>query len=321
VNRIVLGIDVSKKDFHVALVGTDQRERTKAFPNNVKGFEQLAAWLRNRKVESAHACLEATGGWSEALATSLHDDGYAVSLVNPQRVKAFGKSEGLRTKTDAADAGLIARFCVAHTPDLWEPPRLAVRTLQSFSRRRASLIEIRTQESNRLEGPESTEDVRASLRAHIAYLDRDIEEIDERIKRTIEDDQDLRTQRDLIDSIPGFAPGSASSITAEIPDLKKFRDAKAVGAYVGLCPHERQSGTSLAQSHLSRVGNARLRHQLYFPALTAMRYNNVIRSFSERLLARGKKKMVVVAAAMRKLLVLAYGVVKSGRPWDPSLTT
>jgi transposase len=317
----VLGIDVSKNDFHVALVESSERKRTKSFPNNAKGFEQLATWLRNRKVEHVHACLEATGGWSEALATSLHDRGYAVSVVNPQMVRAFGKSEGLRTKSDAADAGLIARFCIAHTPELWEPPRLAVRTLQSLSRRRASLIEIRTQELNRLEGPEPTEEVRSSLRDHIAYLDREIEELNKRINSTIDGDQDLRTQRDLLDSIPGIGLDTASALTAEIPDLKKFRDGKAVGAYAGLCPHERQSGTSLAQSHLSRVGNARVRLQLYFPALVAMRHNSVIRSFVERLLARGKKKMVVVAAAMRKLLVLAYGVVKSGRPWDPNLTT
>jgi transposase len=317
----VLGIDVSKKDFHVALVESGQRERTKSFPNNKKGFDQLATWLRNRKVNRVHACLEATGGWSEALATDLHDRGHDVSLVNPQRVRAFGKSEGLRTKTDAADAGLIARFCIAHTLELWEPPRPAVRKLQALSRRRSALIEIRTQELNRLEGPESTTEVRTSLAQHIAYLDNEIEQLNKQINDTIDGDPDLRTQRDLLDSIPGIGKDSAAAITAEIPDLKKFDDGKAVSAYAGLCPHERQSGTSLAQSHLSRVGNARLRLLLFFPAIVAMRHNSVIQAFSKRLLARGKKKMVVVAAAMRKLLVLAYGVVKSGRPWDPSLPT
>jgi transposase len=321
VDRPVLGIDVSKNDFHVVLLQSGERERTKSFPNNAKGFEQLATWLRNRKVEQVHACLEATGGWSEALATSLHDRRHAVSLVNPQRVRSFGKSEGLRTKTDAADAGLIARFCIAHSPQLWEPPKPVVRKLQALSRRRSALIEIRTQERNRLEGPESTPEVRTSLNEHIAYLDVEIEQLHRQIDDTIDGDPDLRNQRDLLESIPGIGRDSASAITAEIPDLKIFEDGKAVSAYAGLCPHERQSGTSLAQSHLSRVGNARLRKLLFFPAIVAMRHNQVIHAFSKRLLARGKKKMVAVAAAMRKLLVLAYGVVKSGRPWDPSLTT
>ena len=310
-----------RASFHAALLVGDERVRGKAFPNNHKGFEQLAAWLCNRGVERVHACLEASGGWSEELATDLHDRGHVVSLINPQRIKDFGKSEGQRTKTDSADAALIARFCVVHRPDAWLPPRPEIRALQGLARRREALISMRTQESNRLTGPESDQRVRSSLASHIEFLDVQITEIEREIDDTIDQDPDLRTQRDLIESIPGLGRRSATSITAEFPRLAEYRDAKAVAAHAGLCPAIEQSGTSLARSHLSRSGSAKLRRLLYFPALVAIRWNPVIRSFAGRLRARGKRPMVVVAAAMRKLLVLAYGVVKSGRPFNPALTT
>jgi transposase len=317
---VILGLDVAKSEFHAALVVAQERVRVKSFPNNAKGFEQLAMWLRNRGIERVHACLEATGGWSEALATELHDRGHVVSLVNPQRVKDFGRSEGLRTKTDSADAALIARFCAVHHPEAWSPPRAEIRVLQALVRRREALIGMRTQERNRLSGPEADERVRSSLASHLGFLDNQIAEIERQIDETINGDPDLRKQRDLIESIPGLGHRSATSITAEFPRLAEYRDAKAVAAHAGLCPAIEQSGTSLARSHLSRSGSAKLRRLLYFPAIVAMKWNPAIRSFTGRLAARGKRPMVVIAAAMRKLLVLAYGVVKSGRPFDPGLT-
>lgn len=316
----ILGLDVAKNEFHAALLLDEERGRAKSFPNNAKGFEQLAAWLRNRGVEHVHACLEATGGWSEALAIDLHQRGHVVSLVNPQRIRDFGRSEGLRAKTDKADAALIARFCLVHRPDPWTPPRQEILALQALARRREALIAMRIQELNRLSGPEGDRHVRDSLSAHVEFLDRQIAEIEKQIDDTIDHDPNLRNQRDLIETIPGLGRRSATSITAEFPTLAEYRDAKAVAAYAGLCPAIEQSGTSLAHSHLSRSGNARLRRLLYFPAIVAMKWNPVIRSFAGRLKARGKRPMVVIAAVMRKLLVLAYGVVKPGRGFDLTLT-
>lgn len=113
----ILGIDVGKHEMHAVLLQND-RATSKSAPNSAAGFEQLRRWLRNRRVERVHACLEATGGWSEDLALALHEAGYIVSLVNPMRIKAFAKSEMLRTKTDRIDAALIARFCRTPAPEL-----------------------------------------------------------------------------------------------------------------------------------------------------------------------------------------------------------
>ncbi len=111
----ILGIDVGKHEMHAVLL-QDDRSTSKSVANSAAGFKQLQSWLRNRKAERVHACLEATGGWSEDLALALHEAGHVVSLVNPMRIKAFAKSEMLRTKTDRIDAALIARFCRTHVP-------------------------------------------------------------------------------------------------------------------------------------------------------------------------------------------------------------
>ncbi len=309
----ILGIDVGKMNFHASMLFADGKTASKSFPNNATGFEQLAKWISNRKVDFVHACLEATGGWSEALALYLHERGNVVSVVNPHRIKAFGQSEGLRTKTDGVDAALIARFCRSQSPSPWTPPKPAVRALQALVRRRQSLVEMRTQELNRAQGPEVDSAVVQSINELLAHLDRQIEAIDAQIERTIDDDPTLREHRELLESIPGIARRTATTIIGEMPDLAKFRDVKAVAAQAGLSPRHQQSGTNPGRSHLSKAGNAHLRQALYFPAIVAIKCNPTIRSFAGRLRARGKQPMVIVAACMRKLLTIAYGVLKSGR--------
>jgi transposase len=198
----------------------------KSFPNNGKGFDQLAVWLRHRAVEHVHACLEATGGWSEALAVDLHERGHVVSLVNPQRIQDFGRSEGQRTKTDRAVAALSARFCAVHRPEAWSPPRPEIRALQALSRRREALLEMRTQELNRMSGPETDDNVRASLSAHLAFLEAEIVKIEKRLDETINRDPDLRNQRDLIETIPGLGRRSAISDHGRVPSPRRVSGCK-----------------------------------------------------------------------------------------------
>uniref|UniRef100_E6Q3H6 Transposase of ISCARN67, IS110 family n=1 Tax=mine drainage metagenome TaxID=410659 RepID=E6Q3H6_9ZZZZ len=312
-----IGIDIGKADFHCALL-LEEKVATKSFPNNGKGFNQLAAWLRNRRVEHGHACMEATGGWSEELATFLHDRGYVVSIVNPSAVKAFGRSELSRTKTDKADAALLSRFCAAHRPNPWIPPSPQERRLRQLVRRRSDLVASRTAESNRLEAP-GTDAVRSSIETSLAFLNEQITEIEEQIKHDIDDDPKLQNNRKLLESIPGIGTTSASSIIAEVQDMQQFQSARKIAAHAGLSPQVRQSGTSIHSSSLSPIGNRALRQIFYMPALSAMRRNPTIIAFAERLRARGKRPIQIVVAVMHKLLVIAYGVLKSQRPFDPKM--
>jgi transposase len=312
-----LGIDVGKKDLHAALLQGD-RSSTKSVSNSATGIKQLMAWLKNRKVEKIHVCMEATGGWSEVVGQALHEAGYLVSIVNPCRIKAFAQSEMLRTKTDAVDAAMIARFCRLHTPEAWAPPTPEIQALQGLVRRHQSLLEMRIEEENRLEMPGVTSVVRASIEAVVEHLKAEIERVDREIEQLFDDHSPLRRQRDLLTSIPGIGETTAARILGEMPNIAEFRNVKAVAAFAGLSPRHYQSGSIRRSSRLAKTGNKKLRSALYFPAISAIRHNPLIKPFAERLQERGKAKMNIIAAAMRKLLVLAYGVLKSGQPFDPA---
>jgi transposase len=310
----ILGIDVGKEHIDCELL--DDKRATKKVTNSVRGFEQVVAWLRNRKIAKVHACMEATGGYSEELAFFLHEHGHVVSIVNPMQIRAFGQSELSRTKTDKADAGLIARFCAAMHPPAWEPPKPAERRLKQLVRRRRSLIEMRTQEENRLESP-GIENVRDSILRVIDMFEEQIKELDAQIKATIDDDDDLRGKRNLIESIDGIGPVTSSTILGETPHIETFQSSKALTAFAGLCPQIRQSGSSISSSRTTKIGNRAIRRVLYMAAVSALRCNDVIRAFGDRLRDRGKRPMEIIVAAMRKLLVLVFGVLKTGRPFDP----
>lgn len=312
----ILGIDVGKSEFHCSLL-VNGVERTNHFSNSKGGFTRLHSWLKNRKVTHVHACLEATGGWSEELAEDLCEHGHHVSIVNPLAIKSFGQSELSRTKTDKADASLIARYCAAMHPSLWQPPSETERKLRQLVRRRMALDDMRVQECNRLEGPGVSE-VASSIQSTIDFLQDQIDDVDEEMRKLIDDDPTLRGKRDLLDSIPGIGPRLITTLLGEVPNITEFENGKAVAAYAGLCPHEFRSGTSVSRSWLSRRGNVRLRKILYMPAIVAMRVNPVMALFAQRLRAKGKKPKQIITAVMRRLLVLAYGVLKSGRPFDPT---
>ncbi|MGB6520041.1 MAG: transposase, partial [Candidatus Cybelea sp.] len=227
-------------------------------------------------------------------------------------------SELSRTKTDKADAALIGRFCITMHPAPWEPPSPLQQRLRRLARRRVALDEMRVQESNRLGAPGSS-DVRSSIEATLSFLDRQIDEIDVQIRSIIDDDPTLRGKRELLTSIPGIGERLAVTILGELPNLSEFRNAKALSAFTGLCPREFRSGKSVSTSWLSKAGNVHLRRMLYMPAVPAIRFNPILRDFADRLRSSGKHGKQIVAAVMRRLLVLAYGVLKSERPFDPNI--
>lgn len=310
-----VGIDLSKDNFHACLL-SDQGEAKRAFPNSTKGFEQLVAWLRNRRAGEVRICMEATGAYWEALAVHLHGRGYLVSVVNPARIKAFAQSELLRTKTDEVDAALIARFCKSQGPESWIPPPPEVRTLQALMRHYEHLKVTRAEQSTYAQSTDAPT-VKASIGEVLATLDEQIAQVEREIRKHFDDHPDLKRKRDLLTSIPGIGETTAGSLLAEIPNLDRFESAKAVAAYAGLSPRDRRSGTSIhGRPRLCKTGSSRVRKALYMPAIVAVRFNPTLRTFYQRLLAAGKHKRLIIGAAMRKLLVLAYGVLKSGKRFD-----
>lgn len=314
-----LGLDVAKKTFQVVLL-LAQKKRHKSFANTPEGFRALQQWLLQACGDTpVHACLEATGSYSDALARFLAATLQTVSLVNPARIKAFAQSHLQRTKTDRADAALIAQYAAQVQPPAWLPPPPEITTLQALVRHLDSLLDVRQQLRNRLTDGPQVAPVLDSLRTVITELEAAIAQVEQQIHAHIAGHPDLQQAADLLDSIPGIGALTAAKLLGEIEHLRTYTHKDQVVAYAGLNPRERQSGTSIkGKPHLSKTGNARVRKALYLPAVVALRYNPIIKQLGQRLTARGLCKMAIIGAAMRKLLQLVYGVVKSGQLFDPA---
>ena len=316
----IIGIDISKLKFDLCLLRENDKLKHKVFPNSTSGFLQLSVWLTKQKVERVYACMEATGAYGEALAAYLFDAGHVVSVVNPAIIKAYAQSHLSRTKTDKADATLIARFCQERKPPAWTPPVREVRELQALVRRLESLLEMRGMEVNRLQAGVTAELVRESLTEHITFLDEEIKRTTDLIRQHIDQHPSLREQHELLVSIPGIGDTTAAKLLAEMLDIKLYKSARQLAAFAGLVPRLHESGSSIKRkARLSKTGAPRLRKALYFPAIAAIKYNPYIKAMSVRLKERGLCPMQIIGAAMRKLVHLAYGVLKSGKPFDPSL--
>lgn len=312
-----LGIDVAKDTLAVALVGPAKPRQT-SVDNTPAGCRSLVTWLKKQHVTIVQVCLEATGMYGDDVAEILHEAGYRVSVVNPARIAAYAQSRLARNKTDAADAVLIAQFAQSEQPEPWTPLAPERRELRALLRHREALISQRQAERNRQAAGRHPTAVSTALREHLTLLDRQIADVDAEIRTHIDQHPDLKRECDLLISIPGIGAQTAACILAETGGLKRYHDGNAVAAYAGLTPRQYTSGTSVhRRTRLSKVGNAILRTALYLPAVTARRHNPVLKAFGDRLAARGLAPKAVIGAVMRKLLVIAYGVVKSGTPFDP----
>jgi len=251
------------------------------------------------------------------VAIYLHDAGHVVSVVNPARIKGFAQSELLRTKTDKLDAALIARFCLAMKPCPWSPPLPKIRSLKALVRRVDSLIDMRSQEKNRIST--AHESVSLLIKDHISYLNQEIEKIRQQIADLIGQSPDLKKKKDLLDSIPALGKATIPHILAELDDLEKFNHVRELVAFIGLAPKETLSGSSIkGKPRICKIGNARLRRALYMPALVSIQCNPVMIAFYNRLKDKGKNGKVIVCAIMRKLVHVIFGVLKSGKEYDPN---
>lgn len=317
---LFVGIDISKKTFNVAVL-VDNKCHNNDFGNDTTGFKAFSKWVKSFKQETVF-CMEATGIFGLNLAKNLHKKGEKIIVVNPIKTHAFAKMEMSRNKTDKADAQSIARYC-KHLKDkdeinknLFIPKSEGLEKLQYYNTRLEQLDKNRTQEKNRLEAS-SDKLLIHSTQSMINHIEKQIVKIKKAIKEVVKENEDLKQQVDLLISINGIGEKTAWSILAYLGDISLFANAKQVTSYAGLNPKIEQSGTSIDKSSLSKMGNKRLRKALYMPALVAVRYNPLMKDLYERLLQKGKTKKAALCAVMRKLLVLSYGVLKSGKIFDP----
>jgi len=311
--QTIIGVDIAKRKFDVARL-CEHKYRHKKFDNDAQGFVAFLDWLSSFGDPPPWVCMEATGAYSVPLAEFLAERGYRVSVVNPAKIHAFAKSELSRTKTDKADAKLIARYCLSLQPDLWTPPPRAIRELQALLRRVEHLLEMQQMERNRLATADPA--IVASLETVLDMLDKELEETRQRIKSLIDNDPDLRQRRHLLESIPGIGPAASAYLLTALSPHYGFSSAKQAVAYAGLAPAIQESGKWVGKTRLSKTGDPALRKALYMPALVAWQYNPIIRTFCQRLKNNGKNGKAIACAAMRKLIHIAFAVLQSGKPFD-----
>lgn len=301
-----LGVDISKADFHVALICADDPAKfTQAtFDNSPAGFKKLHAWLvkHTGKNLDVHLCMEATGSYGDGLAFHLTDKITKLSIVNPRAIKAHASSQLRRSKSDSADARLIADYCLRYKPSAWIPPTPAQQKNKAISRRLSNLKKSLRQESNRLETTRDR-DTRIDIKAHIRFLENHISKLEKLLLEAIESDHLNAQHFQLLTSISGIGKQTAAYFLAEVPDISLYQNARQLAAHAGVTPRIFETGTSgKTRTPMSKAGNSHLRGMLFLPAMSALRFNPICIALAERLKAKGKPQIVILGAIMHKLL-------------------
>jgi transposase len=306
--REVIGIDVSKSKVDVALL-LNGKVKSKFVQNTPDGHQVLLEWIGKSKASmpALHVCMEATGVYHEAVATTLHAAGLKVSVVNPACIKGFGHGENIRNKTmkcDEIDADLIARYCLAMAPEPWTPPPLEQRQLKGWTMRVQALQGIRQQEANRLEAHtvSGMQDVAAHVKEHLVWLDAEIKKLEKEVDDHIDRHPALKHDAQLITSIPGIGKTTVARVLGHLGDIRRFDSAKAFAAFLGVTQRQATSGSSVrGQTIISKTGKSSLRAALFMPSMVAQRYNPIVHQFAARLLATGMAKKAVIGAVTHKL--------------------
>jgi transposase len=305
--KMYVGIDVSKDTLDVAVHGDKQHW---SFPNNEAGIKKIVLKLKGLSAELV--VLEATGGFEVSLAAGLGVAKIPTAVVNPRQIRDFAKSVGMLAKTDILDARIIARFAATVQPTPHPILGIEAQELGAITARRRQIVNMITAEKNRLSTASKT--VKPRIRAHINWLEKELNDVNRNLRQKIQDSPIWREKDELLQSVPGVGPNLSITILADLPELGTL-NRRQIAALVGVAPLNRDSGT-LRGKRTIWGGRATVRTALYMAALSAKRYNPVIRRFYERLLVAGKAKKAALTACMRKLLTILNAMLKYHTSWN-----
>jgi transposase len=305
--RCVVGIDVSKATLDCAAMPA---RAGLTISNQEAHFGELMQWLRQH--DPALVVLEASGGYETAVANALAAAGYRVAVVNPRQVRDFAKAKGRLAKTDRIDAQVIAEFGIAIDPQVQALPDEDTRALQALLARRSQLVDMRTQELNRL--GQAGAGIRPKIKAHIAWLNEAIGQCDIDLTAKLRSSAAWKAKENLLRTMPGIGPINSRLLLACLPELGRLNRQK-ISALVGAAPFNRDSGQFRGKRRIWG-GRANIRNALFMAATTARQHNPVIRAFYERLIARGKPYKVAIVACIRKMIVILNTMVKNDAKWE-----
>jgi len=307
-DSITVGIDVSKDRLDIAVRPSGE---VFAIERNPAGLEQLT--LRLGTLSPNLVALEASGGFETVVAAALAAARLPVVVVNPAQIRAFAKAIGQRAKTDPIDAAVIAHFAEATRPEPRPMPDEATRLLADLVARRRQILEMMVAERQR-EKRVTVPHLRKSIMRLLKVLERELTSVDTDINDAVRGSPAWREKEDLLASVPGVGPTIARTLIAELPELGQL-SRRQVAALAGLAPFTRQSGQWRGKSFIGG-GRTSVRTALFMGAMVAKKYNPVLRTFFNRLVAAGKPKMIALIAVARKLLTMLNAILRDRRPWQ-----
>lgn len=311
-SKNILGIDVSKNTLSAALL-SNERYKYKDFQNDKSGYLELHNWLKATGICDIEICLEATGTYGDEVSDFMYSLGYIVKVINPLQIKSFAKAKLARHKTDKVDAALIAEYGATFESISYEPIRGNRKELRSLYRCTQDIKEQITFCINHLENEHLLPKlVRSSWKKTKLHYEKQLKTLQMRILEIINSDEELDMHFRHLQSIKGIGSETAIAILAELPRVESFKSARQLAAFVGLTPKHNISGTSVrGRSKISKMGLGQLRKALYFPAISAMRYNEYFQEFRLKLENKGKSKKCIICGIMRKLVHIIFGILKN----------
>ena len=305
------GIDVSKTHLDYAFHGESKSYQV---ANDESGAAQIVAEMKRR--EMGRIVVEATGGLEMVLVAALAEAKQPVALVNPRQARDFAKSTGKLAKTDQIDCHILAHYGQAIQPRIYELPDTESQYLGAVLARRRQVIDMMTAERNRL-GIASTS-LRKRIQDHIDWLEEEKDALEKDLQDHIQQSPIWKAKDEILRSTPGVGPGLSTTLLFDVPELGML-SGKEIAALVGVAPFNRDSGKFRGKRAVWG-GRAQVRSVLYMSALSATRWNPVIRAFYDRLIKAGKPFKVAITACMRKLLTILNAMVKAGQSWNPKTT-
>jgi len=325
----VVGVDVSKDTLDANLSFLQQNMlikniETKRFSNSKSGIKEMIKWFQKRCEKSLPVLVvcEATGVYYELLAYSMHESNYNISVVLPNKINHFMKSNNIRNITDKVSAQQIAEFGLVRNLDLWEPPSKTLREMKGLCRERSQLIEDKTRHKNRKHAQDvsivTDNETMKRTKSHISFISKQIKEIEKQIRQLINENPDLAKKINNIQSIDGVGFITAATVVAETDGFHLVRNGRQLVCYAGLDVVAKESGTSVqTKGRISHRGNKYIRRALYFPAITNVKNQKSYKNFYDRVFEKSHIKMKAYVAVQRKMLMLMYTLWKNNVPFDP----
>lgn len=322
-----IGIDISKDTFHAcckqSVGGQFVIKGTHSFENSYTGFTTFSRWelTKTKNAETLYV-MEATGVYHEELTHFLYSNGKTVSVVLANKIKHFAKSLNIKTKTDKADASMIAHYGLERCPEAWQPMMPQMKSLRDLCRERLSLkqniVALKCQLHALDHAHGTLEFVLKIKQNQVEFMEINIQAIEQEIKRITLKDKDFYERVKNIETIKGLQLITIVTILAETNGFAQFNNIRQVVSYAGLDVAERQSGLFKGKTRISKKGNSRIRQCLFMPALSATNHNDKIKALYQRIVERNptiKRKGIV--AGMRKLLILTFVLWKNNEAYDP----